>query len=122
MTEEEATTGYVIADYGRIEGVSCPCGTTHRAFTDLPEGRASLHMVEVSRRTRTHYHKRLTEIYYFLEGRGRMELDGESHEVRPGMAVYIPPGVRHRAVPGEEPMRILNFVTPPFDPEDEWFD
>ena len=48
-----------------------------------------------------------------------MELDGESVAVRPGVAVLIPPGVRHRAV-GR--MTILNVVAPPFDPDDEWFD
>ncbi|MFO0845247.1 MAG: hypothetical protein U0797_23170 [Gemmataceae bacterium] len=39
--------------------------------------------------------------------------------VRPGSAVMIPPGVRHRAV-GR--MKILNVVAPPFDPADEWFE
>ena len=51
-----------------------------------------------------------------------MELDGQLHAVHPGKTVYIPPGVRHRAVVGNEPMKILNFVMPPFDPEDEHFD
>ena len=36
-----------------------------------------------------------------------------------GVAVLIPPGVRHRAA-GR--MTILNVVVPPFDPADEWFD
>ena len=47
---------------------------------------------------RTHYHKRLTEIYYILEGEGEMELDGERHAVRPGDAILIKPGCRHRAI------------------------
>ena len=45
--------------------------------------------------------------------------DGEIIDVRPGMAVLIPPGVRHRAV-GE--MKVLIVVLPKFDPADEWFD
>ena len=39
--------------------------------------------------------------------------------VRPGMAIVIRPGVRHRAV-GR--MTVLIFVLPKFDPADEWFD
>ena len=48
-----------------------------------------------------------------------IELDGERVPVAAGLAVMIPPGVRHRAV-GR--MTILNVVVPPFDPADEWFD
>jgi mannose-6-phosphate isomerase-like protein (cupin superfamily) len=31
------------------------------------------------------------EVYYVLEGRGLMSIDGERAEVGPGQAVYIPP-------------------------------
>jgi len=48
-----------------------------------------------------------------------MELDGERVEVRTGSTIFIPPGVRHRAI-GK--MRIVNIPVPAFDPEDEWFD
>ncbi len=97
----------------------CPCGETRRAFVDDPDGVATLHLVEISEDARTHYHKRLTEIYYILEGEGEMELDGERHTVRPGDAVLIKPGCRHRAI-GK--LRVLNIPVPAFDPDDEWFD
>jgi len=112
----------VIADLNAIDGVPCPCGTARRAFAALPGAPCTLHVTEIARDARAHYHKRHTEVYYFLDGEGQIELDGELHPVRPGVAVLIPPGVRHRAVVGEAPMRIINFVLPPFDPEDEWFD
>ena len=72
--------------------------------------------------SRTHYHKKLTESYYFLEGEGHLELDGKLYPVKPGNTVMIRPGTRHRAVPGNGPMKIINIVVPPFDPADEWFD
>jgi mannose-6-phosphate isomerase-like protein (cupin superfamily) len=87
----------------------------------VAEAPASVHRVEVVADARTHYHKVQTETYYVLEcepGAG-IELDGELVPVGPGVAVMIPPGVRHRAA-GQ--MTILNFVVPPFDPADEWFD
>ena len=47
-----------------------------------------------------HYHKKLTETYFFLEGGvdAKMELDGDIVPVRPGVCIRIPPGVRHRAI------------------------
>jgi mannose-6-phosphate isomerase-like protein (cupin superfamily) len=83
------------------------------------DGAVSLHIVEISEDARTHYHKRLTEIYYILEGEGEMELDGERHAVQPGDAILIKPGCRHRAI-GK--LRVLNVPVPMFDPADEWFD
>jgi mannose-6-phosphate isomerase-like protein (cupin superfamily) len=102
-----------------LPAVHCPCGETRRAFLDAADGVASLHIVEISADSRVHYHKRLTEIYYILEGEGAMELDGERHEVRPGDAILIKPLCRHRAV-GK--LRVLNVPIPAFDPSDEWFD
>ena len=45
-----------------------------------------------------------------------MELDGEQIPVKPGLAILIPPRVRHRAV-GR--MKVLIVVFPKFDPADE---
>lgn len=115
---------YQIARIGELPPIECPCGKTRRAFTDDPDQVASLHVVEVTRDSRTHYHKRLTEIYYVLEGEGFMELDGERYEVKPGDSILIKPGCRHRATPAEDggALRILNVPVPAFDPDDEWFD
>ena len=110
---------HLIADLEAIAPVRCPCGFTRRAFATPDNPVATLHRVDIQEDARTHYHKRLTEIYYILEGEGFMELDGERVPVRPGMSILIQPGCRHRAV-GK--MRILNIPVPAFDPEDEWFD
>jgi mannose-6-phosphate isomerase-like protein (cupin superfamily) len=113
---------FVIEDMNAIPGVPCPCGSSRRAFL-RPDNRAcSVHRVVISQSAKAHYHKTLTEVYYILDGEGRVELDGALHPVRQGMVVMIRPGTRHRAVIGETPMRILNIVVPPFDPKDEWTD
>lgn len=117
--KQTETARYSIARISQIDPVPCPCGQTRRAFTDDSDQTASLHVVDISVDARTHYHKRLTEIYYILEGEGHMELDGERHAVGPGDSILIKPGCRHRAV-GK--MKILNVPIPAFDPEDEWFD
>jgi mannose-6-phosphate isomerase-like protein (cupin superfamily) len=113
---------FEIADLPATKGVPCPCGSSRRAFTRPDNQVCSVHLVEISQDSRTHYHKGFTETYYFLEGEGQIELDGTLYPVRPGNAVMIRPGTRHRAVPGKAPMKILNIVVPPFDAHDEWFD
>jgi len=87
----------------------------------LESAPASVHYVDISIDARTHYHRRMSEIYVILECEpdGKLELDGVLHEVRPLLSVWIKPGCRHRAV-GR--MKILNIAIPKFDPEDEWFD
>ena len=99
--------------------VPCPCGQSARAITGDDSPLASIHVVTISRDSKIHYHKKLTEIYLILEGEGQMELDGELIPVKPMTAIFIKPGCRHRAV-GK--MRIVNVPIPAFDPDDEWFD
>jgi mannose-6-phosphate isomerase-like protein (cupin superfamily) len=110
-----------VADLAALEAVRCPCGWARRAFGDVAGAPASIHRVQIVVDARAHYHREHTEIYYILEcGAGAaVQLDGRPVAVRPGTAVLIPPGVRHRAVGS---MTILNVVVPPFDPADEWFD
>jgi len=109
---------YRIEQLDEIPSVLCSCGDTHRAFVGTHEV-ASIHLVEISKDSRAHYHQKLTEIYLILEGEGYMELDGEMVPVKPMTTVLIKPGCRHRAV-GK--MRIINIPIPAYDPEDEWFD
>ncbi len=110
---------YQVARIADIDPVKCPCGETRRAFTDDPEQIASLHVVDITEDARAHYHKRLTEIYYVLEGTGQIELDGELFNIGPGDSILIKPGCRHRAI-GK--LKILNVPIPAFDADDEWFD
>jgi mannose-6-phosphate isomerase-like protein (cupin superfamily) len=110
---------FQIARPAELPAIKCPCGETRRAFLDDPEGVASLHIINISADARTHYHKRLTEIYYILEGEGEMELEGARHHVKPGDAILIKPGCRHRAIGN---LKVLNVPIPAFDPADEWFD
>ncbi len=110
---------YLIAQLDEIDPVSCPCGSSRRAFVGPDNPIASIHLVDISEADRPHYHKKLTEIYLILDGEGYMELDGERVPIRPLTSILIKPGCRHRAI-GR--MRIINVPVPAFDPKDEWFD
>ncbi|HNS19960.1 MAG TPA: cupin domain-containing protein [Sedimentisphaerales bacterium] len=110
---------YVVTHFDDIEAVKCPCGFAKRAFA-LPENStATVHVVDIRRDSKVHYHKEHTEIYLVLEGEGYLELDGDRVPVRPFSTALIKPLCRHRAVGN---LRIVNICIPPFDPADEWFD
>jgi len=77
--------------------------------------------LEVGQATARHYHAASEEIYFVLEGRGRMELDGDLREVGPGDAVLIPPGAWHQ-ITAEEPLRFLCCCAPAYSDADTFFD
>ena len=120
-SEPSQAAGYELADFSQIQGVPCPCGTARRAFADVEDFPGTVHVTEICMSAKLHYHKQLTETYYFLEcdADAQMQLDDEIIDVTPGMSIMIRPGTRHRAL-GK--MKVLIFVLPKFDPADEWLD
>ena len=112
---------YYLADFSKIEPVSCPCGQARRAFTDVEAFPGTVHVTEISVDAKRHYHKRLTETYFFLECQpdAQMELNNEVIPVKTGQSIVIPPGTWHRAI-GQ--MKVLIIAIPKFDPTDEWFE
>ena len=43
-----------------------------------------------------HVHPQTEEIYYVLKGRGRIRIDGEERDIRPGDGIVILPGKLHK--------------------------
>jgi mannose-6-phosphate isomerase-like protein (cupin superfamily) len=84
----------------------------------VPDFPGTIHRTEITAAAKTHYHNRLTEIYYILEcdAGAALALNGKTMPVKPGLCILIRPGVRHRAV-GR--MTVLIVVFPKFDPDDE---
>lgn len=115
----ETAENYVVTQLDALDAIRCPCGWARRGFSDVPGGPATVHLLKIEADARTHYHKRLTEIYVILEGEGFLELDGKKIAVRPMTSVMIKPGCRHRAI-GK--LTVINIPIPAFDPHDEWFD
>ncbi len=48
-----------------------------------------------------------SEIYFGLWGEGVVTIDGMAHEMRPGVALYIPEDAEHGTVAGPEGLRFL---------------
>ncbi|HEX8847209.1 MAG TPA: cupin domain-containing protein [Pyrinomonadaceae bacterium] len=68
-----------------------------------------------------HYHVETEEIYYILEGTGRMTVGEESREVAPGDAVFIPRGSAHTLEnSGQVPMKILLVCGPAYSYADHY--
>ena len=119
--QQHSTQGYVAVDFNTIPGTPCPCGIARRAFAEIPEFPGTIHVTQITEDAQVHYHKRLTEIYYFLEcdADAKLQLNEDIIPVFPGKCVMIRPGTRHRAI-GR--MKVLIVVYPKFDETDEWFD
>ncbi|MCH2125171.1 MAG: cupin domain-containing protein [Pirellulaceae bacterium] len=121
MSRGAVQSGFEVVNFADLPGVSCPCGTARRAFAETEDFPGTVHVTEIKADAALHYHKKLTETYYFLEcdEHAKMQLDEEQIGVAPGMCVMIRPGTRHRAI-GK--MKVLIVVFPKFDKTDEWFD
>ena len=54
------------------------------------------------------HHHAPEEVYYFLEGEGRTEIDDLSTPVGPGTTLFIPPNAKHRTTnTGTIPLRFV---------------
>jgi mannose-6-phosphate isomerase-like protein (cupin superfamily) len=59
-------------------------------------------------RTKGHAHPDREEVYFFLEGSGIMEADGEAWEVSPGDTFYVAPGPFHTTKnPNDFPLKFF---------------
>src|SRR5688500_1775899 len=66
-----------------------------------------------------HHHLETEEVYYLLEGRGRMTVGAETREVAAGDAIFIPRGQTHTLEnTGAEPLRLLLVCGPAYSQAD----
>lgn len=112
--------GYLIRTLSEAPSVPCPCGVSTRPLTAADGAPLSLHVTAITDSAR-HYHRNTTEVYYILEGAGKIELNGVWHDVAAGAVVWIQPGTRHRVV-SDAGLKAIVVALPAFDPADEWFD
>ena len=72
------------------------CGQIRPLIEEKDGAAAEVHHLEITE-AKLHYHQRTDEIYYVLEGTGRMRLDDDEIELKPDVTVYVPRGVKHKA-------------------------
>ncbi len=115
-----ASKGYLVRRAEDAVTVPCPCGQSTRFVTGKDTPVCNFHITFIQDSVR-HYHKECTEVYYILQGRGKMDLNGETIDIEPGMVIYIEPYTKHRVV-SPEGVRTIVFGVPALQPEDEYFD
>jgi len=75
--------------------------------------------VPVGGSTQEHYHARTEEIYYITAGAGRLRIENETHDVKVGDAIAIPPGRRHKLWnTGTETLKLLCCCAPAYEHAD----
>jgi mannose-6-phosphate isomerase-like protein (cupin superfamily) len=75
--------------------------------------------VPVGGSTLEHYHPRTEEIYYITDGAGEIRIEGETRAVKPGDAIAIPPGLKHKLWNrGQITLRLLCCCAPGYEHHD----
>jgi mannose-6-phosphate isomerase-like protein (cupin superfamily) len=91
------TIKYLRRDPADVEPWAETCGRIRPLIEEQDEAAAEVHHVEIDN-AKLHYHERTDEFYHVISGTGTMLLDDEEIALRPGVVVYVPRGVRHKAV------------------------
>jgi mannose-6-phosphate isomerase-like protein (cupin superfamily) len=73
------------------------CGQIRPLIEERDGAAAEVHHVEIDQ-AKLHFHAKTDEFYYVIQGTGKMVLDDEQIELHPGVVVYVPRGVKHKAV------------------------
>jgi len=108
MGKPTGMKGMKIINIDRVEQIRGHCGAI-RLMTEDSLARFIHLVVDDAER---HYHKKATEYYYVLGGKGQIYLDGEVYDIRAGDLVTIPPGTAHNAIEQDEPMEIMVVEVP----------
>ncbi len=75
--------------------------------------------VPVGGSTQEHYHPRAEEIYFITAGIGKMRIEAELRDVKPGDAIAILPGQKHKLWnTGTETLKLLCCCAPAYEHSD----
>ncbi|MDB5392106.1 MAG: cupin protein [Planctomycetaceae bacterium] len=102
-------TKFIRKDPSEVAPWAETCGQIRPLIEERDGVAAEVHHVEINH-AKLHFHAKTDEIYYVIEGSGTMTLDDEEIEVHQGVVVYVPRGVKHKAV-GQ--LKVLLVCIPP---------
>lgn len=92
-------THYLRRDPAEITPWAETCGQIRCMIENADGTPAEIHRVEIEG-AKLHYHAKTDEFYYVIAGRGTMLLDDDEIELHEGVVVYVPRGVKHKAIAG----------------------
>ena len=101
-------TRYLVRDQADAKPWPETCGEIRCLVEEQDGAAAEVHHVKIDN-AKLHYHQRTDEFYYIIEGAGSIVLDDETIEVHQGMVVYVPRGMKHKAI---GPLTVLTVCIP----------
>ena len=91
-----ASTIFLRRDVADVLPWAETCGQIRPLLEEKDGAAAEVHHLQITN-AKLHYHERTDEIYYVLDGQGKMRLDDEEIELHKDVVVYVPRGVKHKA-------------------------
>jgi mannose-6-phosphate isomerase-like protein (cupin superfamily) len=91
-----SSTPFLRRDVADIKPWAETCGQIRPLLEEKDGAAAEVHHLQITD-AKLHFHQRTDEIYYVLGGEGQMRLDEELIDLRKGVVVYVPRGVKHKA-------------------------
>ena len=105
----EIRTTYLRRDPAEVQPWAETCGQIRCLILEQDGAAGEVHQVDIQD-AKLHYHEHTDEFYYVVDGQGSMQLDDETIELHRGVVVYIPRGIKHKAI-GR--LTVLTICIPP---------
>jgi mannose-6-phosphate isomerase-like protein (cupin superfamily) len=93
----KTVAGFLRRDPAKVKPWAETCGQIRPLIEEADGAAGEVHHVEIDG-AKLHYHEQTDEFYYVIDGSGTMVLDDEEIELHKGVVVYVPRGVKHKAV------------------------
>jgi len=90
------STIFLRRDAADVQPWAETCGQIRPLLEEKDGAAAEVHHLQITN-AKLHFHERTDEIYYVLDGQGKMRLDDEEIELHKDVVVYVPRGVKHKA-------------------------
>src|SRR5207245_8981432 len=89
-------TTFLRRDVADVKPWAETCGQIRPLLEDQDGAAAEVHHLHITN-AKLHYHQQTDEIYYVLDGQGRMRLDDQEIELHQDVLVYVRRGLKHKA-------------------------
>jgi mannose-6-phosphate isomerase-like protein (cupin superfamily) len=88
---------FIHRDPAEVEPWAETCGAIRCLIEESDGAAGEVHHVEIDD-AKLHYHERTDEFFYVIDGQGKMILDEDEIELHTGVVVYVPRGIKHKAI------------------------
>jgi mannose-6-phosphate isomerase-like protein (cupin superfamily) len=76
-------------------------------------------LINPSEESKKHFHKKMEEIYYIVEGEGEIMIDDMISKIKKGHAILLPVGSLHQIKnTGKSILKFISADSPPYDEKD----